>query len=344
MKRRRSDFESLRKELERHELCILAPCETCQRSAQEASAAEPTYRPRRLVFYSEDDGQKEGETSIGSGLKEVIAKTGPTTTSFEFSNLLVCPFETGKVNQIKGAVSLEFPQPFVMDQDGPSALWECGYVFSYGLEAACHCCYAPGFPWFLGGLTLFFVANMFVAFGGMLLTVLGGLCLLISTFVTWMSFLLPLLWIWRNPFPLKAYPRQVWVRQVVIWWLLASSVANAQGMGAYPIESIPITSGAAVGLWAPASVYETFLAEKWCQQFLLDQEHQSGVLGEEEELDRLHDEVDINPDLIKKAKVLSYLPGRITDVEEELELRDDAVPQGIACSGACSNQAYNCLD
>ena len=52
-----------------------------------------------------------------------------------------------------------------MDQDGPAALWECGYVFSYGLETACHCCYAPGFPWFLGGLTLFFVANMFVAFG-----------------------------------------------------------------------------------------------------------------------------------------------------------------------------------
>ena len=156
-----------------------------------------------------------------------------------------------------------------------------------------------------------------------------------------MSFLLPLLWIWRNPFPLKAYPRQDWVRQVVIWWLLASSVANAQGMEAYPIESIPITSGAAVGLWAPASVYETFLAEKWCQQFLLDQEHQSGVLGEEEALDRLHDEVDINPDLapatvrairqtLKKAKVLSYLPGRITDVEVGLELRDDAVPQVAA--------------
>jgi len=121
----------------------------------------------------------------------------------------------------------------------------------------------------------------------------------------------------------------------VIQAILPALDAPEQLREAFPIENILYSPtfhsmpSTAWGLWAPATLYETCLAEKWCRQLLNESKDLVEVMEPpQEDAEHLLDDVDINPSLpfaskqalreiLLQKKVLSYYPGKLTEVEAE---------------------------
>ena len=88
-----------------------------------------------------------------------------------------------------------------------------------------------------------------------------------------------------------------------------------------------------IQLWRPPTLYQNYLAEKWCRKWL--EEHPGYLEPEEEDEDRLIQEVDINSELksatrlrqdLKAAKVFSNQPGLFKGIQQTLDVAAEATP------------------
>jgi len=349
----RLEFKKLRKLIDATEIGGIPPPESSQaqtsmgipRTSENGAAlvAAGEHLPMQFGAVSDKDASK---------LADISATHAPPLSRAE--NLLS--------GFPKGSTSLLHPQPFNKCGDGPLALaWFsltiCALIAIFG--------YALGLRWQHGFSRVRSpqiksnACKIGEAVGKACIAAVFALPMLLSMLFTRMASIPPFMitFLYEAVFYGRTYYHNMLKAQLlgrsrlmgfVIQAILPALDAPEQLREAFPIENILYSPtfhsmpSTAWGLWAPATLYETCLAEKWCRQLLNESKDLVEVMEPpQEDAEHLLDDVDINPSLpfaskqalreiLLQKKVLSYYPGKLTEVEVRLDLRSGFTPQAAA--------------